>query len=158
MNNVKKQKDFTFCIRGDAKHLCWPTCIFIKTARSHSIGLQARWVPSRSACSVKGRTAGSVSQRCGWPAACPPINIMQVCCCDLPSVSLQLRSITWTDCTPFPQPPFPHLHPLWRCLFNIIIIYPPFERAVSARPLKHYRNLVDKICSVGFNRIRGSLV
>ena len=73
----------------------------------------------------KGRTAGSISQRCGWPAACPPINIMQVCCCDPPCVSPLLRSITRTDCTPRKPPSPPPLSEGLVCAFSTSLSYIP---------------------------------
>lgn len=113
---------------GDVKECCWPSYISQKlpTAAVHVSRLEEYSLP-QSARS-KGRTAGSISQRCGWPAACPPINIMQVCCCDLPCVSPQLRSITRTDCTPPPPsepPPPPPLSEGLVCAFSTSLSYIP---------------------------------
>lgn len=94
-----------------------------------------------------------------WVAGCLPTHQYHASCCDLPCVSPQLRSITRTDCTP-PQTPIPTFT-LWGIsvsLFNLIIIYPLFERAVSARLLEHSRYSIDRISSVGYNRIGSSLV
>lgn len=103
----------------------------------------------------EGRTAGSVSQICGWPAARPPINIMQVHCCGLPCVSPRLRSITWTYWTPPQNPPTPPLLAEGLvCAFSTSLSYiPSLKRAVSARLLENYRNSIDGMSSIVHNKI-----
>lgn len=93
----------------------------------------------------RGGSAGSVSPGRGWSAVCLPINIMQVCCCDLPCVSPQLRSIT--RAAPPPPPPFSQG---LVCAFSTSLSYiPSSERTVSARM---FRYSIDRIHSIRYGR------
>lgn len=94
---------------------------------------------------------------CGWPAARPPVNIMQVYCCDLPCVSPPLRSITRTYWTPPQTPPTPPLLAEGlACAFSTSLSYiPSLKRAVSARLLENYRSSIDRMSSIVHNKIDG---
>lgn len=89
---------------------------------------------AHSLLQCEGRTAGSISQRCRWPAAGPPINIMQVCGAALPCVSPQLRSITPTDCAP-PRS-FSPTFALWGIIVWVIFLHhyhiPPLQEKKNA--------------------------
>lgn len=105
-------RDFVVFIVSHLQELCskwlpnnvpykhWIHCPVILQTVSHSL------------LSLKDEQQGPFLRDVGGQLLAPPINIMQVCCRDLPCVSPQLRSITRTDCTPHPPNTHPHLHPL----------------------------------------------